>query len=1688
MIVSVIGCPNSGPATKVLTLPISHQIRAESREPTGCVMSRLSTPGPGAPFARQGHRGPLPPRGSLLRRRLRSLGHHARAAALALAALAVLALAVPEQAEAQTVTTFISNSAQLDTTRGSDLIRATAFTTGSSSGGYGLSSVDLYVDSQSGTVTPLVEIYENSSGEPGTLHATLSNPATVTERSVNTFTATNTTLSANTTYWLITSNSATTLGTGFRVNVRANATANTGAATGWSIGTGRFKNNIGAASWTSSGNRVIFTMRGTGAASTNNAPTVANPIQDQTATVGTALNFAFPTNTFADTDAGDTLTYTATKSDDSALPLWLSFAAATRTFSGTPQAADVGTVSVKVTASDGNGGSVSDTFDIVVSTAANNAPAFATDTASRSFTESVGDDGIDPAVDVGAPVTATDADGDTLTYSLEGTDAASFSIVSSSGQIRTEHAFVFDREVKASYSVTVKADDSNGGTDTIAVTINVDNAVEKPRAPDMPTVTATSGSTTSLDVSWMAHFTRPNTGRPAITGYKVEYRAGVSGNWINHPHTGTGRTATIASLTAATSYQVHVLAVNSDGDGPFSSPGAGTTGTVTATAPMVNDVDVTSSPAMDDTYGTGEMIEFTVTFDQAVTVTGTPEFEFCLGSTATVSCSSGTPPPALRSAALLSGSGTTALVFSYTVLVGDVDDNGIYAGNQTIKLDGGDTIQGTVGGLDAVLTHDAVGTPTGHKVNGAAANTAPTAANNTVTTAEDRAYTFTAGDFGFMDADAGAALASVKIVTPPGEGTLALDGTAVLADAVVTKAQIDGDMLTFRPARDAHGDPYTTFTFKVNDGTDDSASAYTMTIDVTDAPAPVCTAPSFGDRRQIWTGTVTAEEFSFMGSVSGYGFDSTTGISSLLPSAEFSIGSNNYTIVALSVVNAGDLLFNLASTTPLTATERAALRLHVCDEDLDFSDALIAPNNPRYGWTATLDWSAPVVTRMVYLSLPANNVATGEPAITGTAQVGQELTAVTTGILDTDGLTDVDFTYQWLRVDADGTSDEEDISGEIAATYTLTDDDAGQKIKVKVSFTDNLDSTETLTSAAYPSSGTVGMATTSTAPFTAAWAADAYTADEGESVTVTATLHTAADEPKPSESYVIRVITEGNSATAGADYTPVTINLTVTPSVWEVDDAMFTATVAVTVETVEDSVLEGDERFYVILTGAIGEAQPGLECTDEFRNLGSASGCATVVTIADDETLSVTEVTVSSTPAAGETYLAGEAIEFTVGFTASVTVTGTPTFAFTLGSAVRQATYASGSETAALVFSYTVLAGDLDRDGISWEADALALAGGTIRLTTDDANIMVDATLAHAEEGPQTGHKVDGGAPTVPPDPTPPTLVLATATTLTIEWTHPGDGGSPLTRNFIEYRVEGTTVWTNWYRGDTPTTVTRTVIRNLAAATAYDVRVHSTNAIGNSQWVQSATAFSTLANNAATGAPSITGTAQVGQDLTASTTGIDDDDGLPSSFTYQWVRVDADGTSNPVDITDANAATYTLTDDDAGKKIKVKVSFTDNLDSTETLTSAAYPSSGTVTAAAGTNTAPTAADNTVTTGEDRAYTFEADDFGFVDTDSGDTLASVKIVTVPTPGTLALDGTAVLANAVVTKAQIDGNMLTFTPVAGASGAPYTTFTFKVNDGTDDSASAYTMTIDVTAAGTNTAPTAANNTVTTAEDTV
>ena len=102
------------------------------------------------------------------------------------------------------------------------------------------------------------------------------------------------------------------------------------------------------------------------------------------------------------------------------------------------------------------------------------------------------------------------------------------------------------------------------------------------------------------------------------------------------------------------------------------------------------------------------------------------------------------------------------------------------------------------------------------------------------------------------------------------------------------------------------------------------------------------------------------------------------------------------------------------------------------------------------------------------------------------------------------------------------------------------------------------------------------------------------------------------------------------------------------------------------------------------------------------------------------------------------------------------------------------------------------------------------------------------------------------------------------------------------------------------------------------------------------------------ANDPATGAPSISGSAQVGATLTAATTGIGDEDGLPdsSSYNYQWVRVDGFDES---DISEADSVDYELVAADEGKMVKVRVSFTDGGGSAESRTSA---ESGTIAAAA----------------------------------------------------------------------------------------------------------------------------------------
>ena len=97
----------------------------------------------------------------------------------------------------------------------------------------------------------------------------------------------------------------------------------------------------------------------------NTPPTVATPIPDQTAIEDDPFTFTFSENTFLDPDTGDILTYSATLEDGSALPGWLNWDPNTRTLSGTPGNEDVGTLSITIIATDNQGATATETFDIL---------------------------------------------------------------------------------------------------------------------------------------------------------------------------------------------------------------------------------------------------------------------------------------------------------------------------------------------------------------------------------------------------------------------------------------------------------------------------------------------------------------------------------------------------------------------------------------------------------------------------------------------------------------------------------------------------------------------------------------------------------------------------------------------------------------------------------------------------------------------------------------------------------------------------------------------------------------------------------------------------------------------------------------------------------------------------------------------------------------------------------------------------------------------------------------------------------------------------------------------------------------------------------------------------------------------------------------------------------------------------
>ena len=214
----------------------------------------------------------------------------------------------------------------------------------------------------------------------------------------------------------------------------------------------------------------------------NDAPIVANAFSDQTIAEDSAYDFQFETTVFNDVDAGDSLTYSANLSDGSALPRWLSFDPATRSFTGTPKNENVGTLDIKVTATDIGSTSVSDIFRLEV-TNTNDAPTISLGASSVTITEDVA---------YSYSFVASDVDvGDNLT--IAATTKPSWLILDTTAQTLFGTP---TNEAVGDHAVVLTATDQSGSVATQSFTISVTNT------NDAPTITSTEVTAVNEDASY----------------------------------------------------------------------------------------------------------------------------------------------------------------------------------------------------------------------------------------------------------------------------------------------------------------------------------------------------------------------------------------------------------------------------------------------------------------------------------------------------------------------------------------------------------------------------------------------------------------------------------------------------------------------------------------------------------------------------------------------------------------------------------------------------------------------------------------------------------------------------------------------------------------------------------------------------------------------------------------------------------------------------------------------------------------------------------------------------------------------------------------------------------------------------------------------------------------------------------
>ncbi len=507
--------------------------------------------------------------------------------------------------------------------------------------------------------------------------------------------------------------------------------------------------------------------------------------------------------------------------------------------------------------------------------------------------------------------------------------------------------------------------------------------------------------------------------------------------------------------------------------------------------------------------------------------------------------------------------------------------------------------------------------------------------------------------------------------------------------------------------------------------------------------------------------------------------------------------------------------------------------------------------------------------------------ATGAVTITGTATEGETLTADTSGLADGDGLANATWVYQWVRTPSGGSG--ADISGATEATYVPVFADAGATLKVRVTVTDDEGHEATFTSAP-----TSAVAATPRPVVTVVSDGDVT---EGDTVTFTLTR---AGDPAATLDVAYEVTATGDFGAATGAGT----------ATFPADSA----TVQVSVATTGDGAHEAHGSVTVTLTADTG--------ADSAYLLGDPATATAAVEDDDDS------------PATG-----------------SVTVTGTAAEGETLTADTSGLTDADGLANAAWAYQWvrTPSGGSgADISGATSKTYTPVLAdGGTtlkVRVTvTDDEGHEATFTSAETAVVPPSVTVAPRKTPVSEGDPAAEFTVTRTGDTtealrVRISVSETGD--------MVSARNEGEktrtipagqpqvllsvpTIMDSVHEADSVVTLA------LVADAAYELGTERSAAV----------TVEDDDNAAPTGTVTIDDTTpMVGETLTASSSGVDDPDGLTSpTYAWQWVRTSG-GTET--EIAGATSASYTVAAADGGAKLKVEMSFTDDDGTTETLTSA----------------------------------------------------------------------------------------------------------------------------------------------------